>query len=108
MPEVSDPAVTVDPRLKPPPSTCLSAGHLDDERQPRPTIRNGWARIWPSLLATVTLPAVGGSAAVASYRHARDVIAEHGDPVMAPWLVLTHRRHAAGRARRTHWDRSQP
>jgi hypothetical protein len=26
---------------------------------------------------------------VASYRHARDVIAEHGDPVMAPWLALT-------------------
>jgi hypothetical protein len=26
---------------------------------------------------------------VASYRHARDVIAQHGDPVMAPWLALT-------------------
>jgi hypothetical protein len=26
---------------------------------------------------------------VASYRHARDVIAHHGDPVMAPWLALT-------------------
>jgi hypothetical protein len=35
------------------------------------------------------LPAVGDPAAVASYRHARDVIAEHGDPVMAPWLALT-------------------
>jgi hypothetical protein len=52
-------------------------------------MRRGWARIWPSLLAAVTLPAVGGPAAVASYRHARDVIAEHGDPVMAPWLALT-------------------
>jgi Protein of unknown function (DUF2637) len=52
-------------------------------------MRKGWARIWPSLLAAVTLPAVGGPAAVASYRHARDVIAEHGDPVMAPWLALT-------------------
>jgi hypothetical protein len=48
-----------------------------------------WVRVWPSLLALVTLPAVGGPAAVASYRHARDVIAEHGDPVMAPWLALT-------------------
>ncbi len=52
-------------------------------------MRNGWARIWPSLLAAITLPAVGGPAAVAGYRHARDVIAEHGDPVMAPWLALT-------------------
>lgn len=52
-------------------------------------MHKGWARIWPSLLAAVTLPAVGGPAAVASYRHARDVIAEHGDPVMAPWLALT-------------------
>jgi Protein of unknown function (DUF2637) len=52
-------------------------------------MRKGWARIWPSLLAAVTLPAVGGPAAVASYRHARDVIAEHGDPVMAAWLALT-------------------
>jgi hypothetical protein len=40
-------------------------------------------------LAVVTLSAVGGPAAVASYRHARDVIAHHGDPVMAPWLALT-------------------
>jgi hypothetical protein len=47
-------------------------------------VRERWARIWPSLLAVVTLTAVGGPAAVASYRHARDVIAEHGDPVMAP------------------------
>jgi hypothetical protein len=52
-------------------------------------MRERWARTWPSLLAVVTLSAVGGPAAVASYRHARDVIAEHGDPVMAPWLALT-------------------
>jgi hypothetical protein len=52
-------------------------------------MRQRWARIWPSLLAVVTLSAVGGPAAVASYRHARDVIAAHGDPVMAPWLALT-------------------
>jgi hypothetical protein len=52
-------------------------------------MREGWARIWPGLLAAVTLPAVGGTAAVASYRHARDVVTEHGDPVMAPWLALT-------------------
>jgi hypothetical protein len=93
MAEESDPAMTVDPLLKPPPCTTpspyLTAGHIDDESQLRPTMRKGWARIWPSLLAAVTLPAVGGPAAVASYRHARDVIAEHGDPVMAPWLALT-------------------
>jgi hypothetical protein len=65
-----------------------TAGHVDDERQPRPTMRTG-GREWPTLLAALTLPAVGGPAAVASYRHARDVITEHGDPVMAPWLALT-------------------
>jgi hypothetical protein len=85
--------VTVDPLLKPTPSTTPSpyptAGHVDDETQLRPTMRMGWARIWPSLLAALTLPAVGGPAAVASYRHARDVITQHGDPVMAPWLALT-------------------
>jgi hypothetical protein len=84
--------VTVDPLLNPPPCTTpspdLTAGHVD-EKQLRPTMRKGWARVWPSLLAAVTLPAVGGPAAIASYRHARDVIAEHGDPVMAPWLALT-------------------
>jgi hypothetical protein len=26
---------------------------------------------------------------VAGYRHAGDVIAQHGDPVMASWLTLT-------------------
>jgi hypothetical protein len=31
----------------------------------------------------------GGPGAVVSYRHARDVIAQAGDPVMAPWLALT-------------------
>ena len=85
--------MTVDPLPQPPacttPSPDLTAGQLDDEPQLQPTMRKGWARIWPSLLATVILPAVGGPAAVASYRHARDVIAEHGDPVMAPWLALT-------------------
>jgi hypothetical protein len=85
--------VTDDPRLKHPacttPSPDLTAGNSDDEVQLRPAMPKGWARIWPSLLATVTLPAVGGPAAVASYRHARDVIAQHGDPVMAPWLALT-------------------
>jgi hypothetical protein len=52
-------------------------------------MRERWTRTWPSLLAVVTLSAVGGPAAVDSYRHARDVIAQHGDPVMAPWLALT-------------------
>jgi hypothetical protein len=88
MAEESDLAVTVD-LLNPPPCTTPSPEHIDDDRQLRPTMRKGWARIWPSLLAAVTLPAVGGPAAVASYRHARDVIAEHGDPAMAPWLALT-------------------
>jgi hypothetical protein len=36
--------------------------------------------IWPSLLAAVTLPAVGAPAAVASYRHARDVITDRITP----------------------------
>ncbi|MEU7817037.1 DUF2637 domain-containing protein [Pseudonocardia sp. NPDC049154] len=48
-----------------------------------------WGRTWPVLLAVGTVSAVGGPAAVASYRHAREVIADHGDPVMAPWLALT-------------------
>lgn len=52
-------------------------------------LRSRWARIWPVLLAVLTVSAVGGPAAVASYRHARDVIAANGDPVMAPWLALT-------------------
>ncbi|GAA2850165.1 hypothetical protein GCM10010472_04020 [Pseudonocardia halophobica] len=75
--------------------------------------RERWARTWPVLLAVSTVSAVGGPAAVASYRHARDVIARAGDPVMAPWLALTtdgmlvaalvviwvrrHRGEAAGR-----------
>jgi hypothetical protein len=74
------------------PTPHLATNHPDDtdEDQPPPTtMRERWARIWPSLLALITLPAVGGPAAVASYRHARDVITEHGDPVMAPWLALT-------------------
>jgi len=94
--------VTVDPLSQPPPCTtpspCLTTEHADDahadiddadEKKRPPTVRERWVRIWPSLLAVVTLPAVGGPAAVASYRHARDVIAEHGDAVMAPWLALT-------------------
>jgi hypothetical protein len=71
------------------PSPNITAEHTADESQPRPTMCKGWARIWPSLLAAITLPAVGGPAAAASYRHARDVITQHGDPVMAPWLALT-------------------
>ena len=85
--------MTIDARIHrplcPAPSPNHTAEHPADESQPRPTMRNGWARIWPSLLAAITPPAVGGPAAVAGYRHARDVIAEHGDPVMAPWLALT-------------------
>jgi hypothetical protein len=41
------------------------------------------------LLAAVVLLMVGGPAAVASYRHARWVVEQYGDPVMAPWLPLT-------------------
>ncbi|RUQ02517.1 DUF2637 domain-containing protein [Microbacterium sp. HSID17254] len=48
-----------------------------------------WSRTWPALLALSTVGAVGVPAAVASYRHARDVIATNGDPVMAPWLPLS-------------------
>jgi hypothetical protein len=89
--EEPNPLVTVD-RLREPhvyttPSPHFAAEHADDtheEKQVPKTVRERWARIWPSLLAVVTLSAVGGPAAVASYRHARDVITEHGDPVMAP------------------------
>ncbi|MFR9803135.1 DUF2637 domain-containing protein [Pseudonocardia sp. RS010] len=78
--------------------------------------RERWARTWPVLLAVSTVSAVGGPAAVASYRHARDVIARAGDPVMAPWLALTtdgmlvaalvviwHRRHRGEAAGRGPW-----
>lgn len=41
------------------------------------------------LASAVVLAAVGGPAAVASYRHARDVVEAYGDPAMAPWLPLT-------------------
>jgi hypothetical protein len=51
--------------------------------------RHWWSRTWPALLAVSTVGAVGVPAAVASYRHARDVIATNGDPVMAPWLPLS-------------------
>jgi hypothetical protein len=92
----SDPPVIVDPRHAPPLRTTthphLATEPSDDthaETRAPTTMRERWARIWPSLLALTTLTAVGGPAAVASYRHARDVIAHHGDPVMAPWLALT-------------------
>lgn len=39
--------------------------------------------------AATILLAVGGPAAVASYRHAADVAATYGETVMAPWLPLT-------------------
>ncbi|MEU8993203.1 DUF2637 domain-containing protein [Streptomyces sp. NPDC048558] len=51
--------------------------------------RGLWGRTWPALLAVSTVGAVGVPAAVASYRHAHDVIALNGDPVMAPWLPLS-------------------
>lgn len=51
--------------------------------------RGWWGRTWPALLAVSTVGAVGVPAAVASYRHAHDVIALNGDPVMAPWLPLS-------------------
>jgi hypothetical protein len=92
----SDPLVIADPlhelHLSATPSPHLATEPADDtdkENRVPTTVRERWARLWPSLLAVVTLSAVGGPAAVASYRHARDVIAEHGDPVMAPWLALT-------------------
>lgn len=57
--------------------------------QPEHSIRGAWGRTWPALLAVGTVGAVGVPAAVASYRHAHDVIAINGDPVMAPWLPLS-------------------
>lgn len=89
----SDPFVTVDPRHAPDPHTA-SPQHAaepthDTEKRAATTTPGRWGRVWPSLLAVTTLSAVGGPAAVASYRHARDVITHHGDPVMAPWLALT-------------------
>jgi hypothetical protein len=52
-------------------------------------LRDAWHRAWPTLLAVGTVTAVGGPAAVASYRHARTVVHAAGDPVMAPWLPLS-------------------
>lgn len=46
-------------------------------------------RAWPPLLAVGVVSAVGAPAAVASYRHARDVVSSTGDTVMAPWLPLS-------------------
>ena len=45
-----------------------------------------WARAWPALLAVIVVSAVGAPAAVASYSHARAVVASTGDEAMAPWL----------------------
>jgi hypothetical protein len=50
---------------------------------------NLWTRLWPGLLAVTVVSAVGTPAAVASYRHARDVVISTGDTVMAPWLPLS-------------------
>lgn len=52
-------------------------------------LRTTWPRVWPALLAVVVVASVGAPAAVASWRHARDVIAHNGDPVMAPYLAFT-------------------
>lgn len=52
-------------------------------------VRETWTRAWPPLLAVGVVSAVGAPAAVASYRHARDVVASTGDAVMAPWLPLS-------------------
>jgi hypothetical protein len=77
-------------RTSPPPDPAATpVNHTADEKHDQTTIRQRWERTWPSLLAVITLTAVGGPAAIASYHHARDVIAQHGDPVMAPWLALT-------------------
>jgi hypothetical protein len=48
-----------------------------------------WARIWPGAVGVIVVAAVGSPAAVASYRHARDVVQAVGDEVMAPWLPLS-------------------
>jgi hypothetical protein len=48
-----------------------------------------WARVWPALVGVSVVTAVGTPAAVASYRHARDVVQAVGDDVMAPWLPLS-------------------
>ena len=42
-------------------------------RMSRAALAACWARMWPTLLAVVVV-AVGAPAAVASYRHARDVV----------------------------------
>jgi hypothetical protein len=51
--------------------------------------RETWAKAWPPLLAVGVVSAVGAPAAVASYRHAREVVISTGDVVMAPWLPLS-------------------
>lgn len=52
-------------------------------------MKTWWGRVWPTLLAVATVTAVGGPAAVASYRHQQDVAEKYGDPVMAPWLPFS-------------------
>ncbi len=57
-------------------------------------VRETWARAWPPLLAVGVVSAVGAPAAVASYRHARDVVTSTGDTVMAPVGGRASRRRA--------------
>ncbi len=52
-------------------------------------LRETWTRAWPPLLAVGVVSAVGAPAAVASYRHARDVVASTGDHTMSGWLPLS-------------------
>lgn len=47
-----------------------------------------WTTVWPRALAVLVVAVVGAPAAIASYRHAREVVARF-DPVMAPWLPLS-------------------
>jgi hypothetical protein len=85
-----DPCSEPNGRRHPSPDLANGPGNDPADRTyGRTTMHQRWARTWPNLLSVTTLSAVGGPAAVASYRHAREVIAQHGDPIMAPWLALT-------------------
>ena len=53
-----------------------------------PAVGEWWARTWPGLLGVVVVLTVAAPAAVASYLHARTVVARH-DVVMSPWLPLS-------------------
>ncbi|WP_240157871.1 DUF2637 domain-containing protein [Pseudonocardia broussonetiae] len=53
-----------------------------------PAVGEWWVRTWPGLLGVVVVLTVAAPAAVASYLHARTVVARH-DPVMAPFLPLS-------------------